>query len=195
MADDGKMQTIPFDPRFPNQVWSIETKRFPNFDFETGSFPYWESDNIFQVATISFLRYHCASISIPKQEVINISIVFSNQNQTRNCWQNYVDFHRCQKIKVSSRLQLQLCLKIQLDLWSQGEEYEPCKFFEKNFRTVCPAAWIEKWDEQRDKVRFKLVWRILYYLFFRAPSLPTSRAPLLRVVYFNPWIRKSRKYC
>ena len=35
----------------------------------------------------------------------------------------------------------------------QGEEYEPCKFFEKNFRTICPAAWIEKWDEQRDKVR------------------------------------------
>ena len=40
MADDKKMETIPFDPRFPNQ------------------------------------------------------------NQTRNCWQNYVDFHRCQKIKV-----------------------------------------------------------------------------------------------
>ena len=40
-----------------------------------------------------------------------------------------------------------------------------------------------------------LFWRILYSLFSRAPSLPTSRAPLLRVVYFNPWIRKSRKYC
>ena len=38
----------------------------------------------------------------------------------------------------------------------QGEEYEPCKFFEKNFKTICPAAWIEKWDEQRDKVRTKL---------------------------------------
>ena len=25
---------------------------------------------------------------------------FPNQNQTRNCWQNYVDFHRCQKLKV-----------------------------------------------------------------------------------------------
>ena len=35
----------------------------------------------------------------------------------------------------------------------QGEEYEPCKFFEKNFKTVCPAAWVERWDEQRDKVR------------------------------------------
>ncbi|KAH0502621.1 Cytochrome c oxidase subunit 6B1 [Microtus ochrogaster] len=22
---------------------------------------------------------------------------FPNQNQTRNCWQNYLDFHRCEK--------------------------------------------------------------------------------------------------
>ena len=25
---------------------------------------------------------------------------FPNTNQTKNCWQNYVDFHKCQKIKV-----------------------------------------------------------------------------------------------
>ena len=90
MAEEDKMQTIPFDPRFPNQ------------------------------------------------------------NQTRNCWQNYVDFHRCQKIKVGRSEWIDECIYASL----QGEEYEPCKFFEKNFRTVCPAAWIEKWDEQRDKVRF-----------------------------------------
>uniref|UniRef100_A0A7N5KHI2 Uncharacterized protein n=1 Tax=Ailuropoda melanoleuca TaxID=9646 RepID=A0A7N5KHI2_AILME len=23
---------------------------------------------------------------------------FPNQNQTRNCWQNHVDFHHCEKI-------------------------------------------------------------------------------------------------
>lgn len=54
---------------------------------------------------------------------------FPNQNQTRNCWQNYVDFNRCQKLK--------------------GEDYEPCQFFYKNFRTVCPNAWVEKWEDQR----------------------------------------------
>jgi len=59
---------------------------------------------------------------------------FPNQNQTRNCWQNYVDFHRCQKIK--------------------GEEYEPCEFFKKNFTTVCPNAWVEKWNDQREKNAF-----------------------------------------
>ena len=28
---------------------------------------------------------------------------FPNTNQTKNCWQNYVDFHKCQKIKVGRR--------------------------------------------------------------------------------------------
>ena len=35
-----------------------------------------------------------------KMETIPFDPRFPNQNQTRNCWQNYVDFHRCQKIKV-----------------------------------------------------------------------------------------------
>ena len=38
----------------------------------------------------------------------------------------------------------------------QGEEYEPCNFFAKNFQTVCPNAWIEKWNEQREKVGRKI---------------------------------------
>nr|ALS04053.1 cytochrome c oxidase subunit 6B1-like protein [Acartia pacifica] len=54
---------------------------------------------------------------------------FPNQNQTRNCWQNYVDFHRCQNIK--------------------GEDYEPCQFFKKCFTAICPMDWVEKWDDQR----------------------------------------------
>ena len=49
----------------------------------------------------------------------------------------------------------------------QGEEYEPCKFFEKNFKTICPAAWIEKWDEQRDKVRKKILEQFLISAFFQ----------------------------
>ena len=56
---------------------------------------------------------------------------FPNQNQTRNCWQNYVDFHRCTKLK--------------------GEDYEPCNYFKKVFGDVCPNEWTEKWDDQRDR--------------------------------------------
>ena len=63
-------------------------------------------------------------VETPLQQTIPFDPRFPNQNQTKNCWQNYVDFHRCQKLK--------------------GEEYEPCQFFYRNFRTVCPNAWIEK---------------------------------------------------
>ena len=125
MADDKKMETIPFDPRFPNQ------------------------------------------------------------NQTRNCWQNYVDFHRCQKIKVGRQEEMTkslfgMIMNAKRCIYGdeigfargdiiygnlQGEESEPCQFFLKNFKTVCPAAWVEKWDEQREKVRI-LFWPIFTSLFF-----------------------------
>jgi cytochrome c oxidase subunit 6b len=59
---------------------------------------------------------------------------FPNQNQTRCCWQNYVDFYRCQKIK--------------------GEDYAPCEYFKKAFSTLCPNEWITTWDEQREKGAF-----------------------------------------
>merc|ERR1712211_80143 len=75
-----------------------------------------------------------ASLSSETMQTIPFDPRFPNQNQTRNCWQNYVDFHRCQKLK--------------------GEDYEPCNFFAKNFQTVCPNAWIEKWNEQREKNAF-----------------------------------------
>ena len=38
----------------------------------------------------------------PLKQTIPYDPRFPNQNQTRNCWQNYVDFHRCQKLKVMS---------------------------------------------------------------------------------------------
>lgn len=53
---------------------------------------------------------------------------FPNTNQTRNCWQNYVDFHRCQKVK--------------------GKDCGGCEYFKKVYKVLCPNAWIDKWDEQ-----------------------------------------------
>lgn len=47
---------------------------------------------------------------------------FPNTNQTKNCWQNYVDFHRCQKMK--------------------GEDYEPCEYFRRVYKSLCPIAWV-----------------------------------------------------
>merc|ERR1712121_387735 len=59
---------------------------------------------------------------------------FPNQNQSRNCWQNYVDFHRCQKLK--------------------GEDYANCKYFEFVYKSMCPRSWVEQWDEQREEGKF-----------------------------------------
>merc|ERR1712189_47994 len=53
---------------------------------------------------------------------------FPNQNQTKNCWQNFMDYQRCIKNK--------------------GEDYEPCNFFHKNYKSICPVGWVEKWNEQ-----------------------------------------------
>ena len=80
----------------------------------------------------------------PLKQTIPFDPRFPNQNQTRNCWQNYVDFHRCQKLKVGTCLLSPCSCYIICYLLPQGEEYEPCQFFFKNFKTVCPNAWVEK---------------------------------------------------
>jgi cytochrome c oxidase subunit 6b len=33
----------------------------------------------------------------------------------------------------------------------KGEGYEPCKYFYHVYRDICPAEWVEKWNEQREK--------------------------------------------
>uniref|UniRef100_A0A2K6T178 Cytochrome c oxidase subunit 6B1 n=1 Tax=Saimiri boliviensis boliviensis TaxID=39432 RepID=A0A2K6T178_SAIBB len=47
---------------------------------------------------------------------------FPNQNQARNCWQNYLDFHHCEKA-----------------LNAKGGDVS----------SLCPIAWVTDWDEQR----------------------------------------------
>ncbi|TGZ85606.1 cytochrome c oxidase, subunit VIb, partial [Ascodesmis nigricans] len=50
------------------------------------------------------------------------------------CWQNYVDYHKCVNAK--------------------GEEFAPCKQFYYAFRSLCPNAWLERWDTQRENGTF-----------------------------------------
>ncbi|TPX65854.1 hypothetical protein SpCBS45565_g04868 [Spizellomyces sp. 'palustris'] len=82
---------------------------------------------------------------------------FPNTNQTKNCWQNYVDYFKCTKAK--------------------GEDYAPCHQFKRAFTSLCPEKWssassgipmlrgicegraalrdsVEKWDEQREEGHF-----------------------------------------
>ncbi|KAI9318560.1 cytochrome c oxidase, subunit VIb [Dichotomocladium elegans] len=55
---------------------------------------------------------------------------FPNTNQTKHCWQNYVDYYKC----VNAR----------------GEDFAPCKQFYRAFHSLCPNEWIAKWDDQRE---------------------------------------------
>jgi cytochrome c oxidase subunit 6b len=61
---------------------------------------------------------------------------FPTTNQTRNCWQNYVDYHKC--------------------VLKKGEEYEPCAYFKRVYKALCPMSWVETWDDQMKEKRF--VW-------------------------------------
>ena len=59
---------------------------------------------------------------------------FPNANQTKNCWQNYVDFHLCQAAK--------------------GPDYSPCQYFKRNYKILCPQNWVSKWDELKEEGKF-----------------------------------------
>ena len=53
---------------------------------------------------------------------------FPNINQTKNCWQNFVDYQKCIRLK--------------------GEDYTPCHYFKRTYESLCPNIWLEKWHDQ-----------------------------------------------
>ncbi|KIN02509.1 hypothetical protein OIDMADRAFT_52347 [Oidiodendron maius Zn] len=59
---------------------------------------------------------------------------FPNQNQTKHCWQNYVDYHKC--------------------ILAKGEDFAPCRQFFLAYKSLCPSSWCERWDEQRENGTF-----------------------------------------
>ncbi|KAJ3203179.1 Cytochrome c oxidase subunit 6B [Entophlyctis luteolus] len=65
---------------------------------------------------------------------------FPNQNQTKNCWQNYVDYFKC--------------------VASKGEDYAPCNQFKSVYISLCPVKWVEDWDEQRGEGRFPALYEV-----------------------------------
>merc|ERR1712170_212293 len=56
---------------------------------------------------------------------------FPNTNNTKECWQNFTDYHRCKKQK--------------------GEDYEPCNYFLKSYHSFCPGHISEKNDDLMEK--------------------------------------------
>ena len=70
----------------------------------------------------------------PGHHTVSLDSRFPNQNQTRYCYQMYLDYHRCVK--------------------KRGEKYEPCNYFQHAYKTICPQFWVEKWDEQVENGTF-----------------------------------------
>ncbi len=76
---------------------------------------------------------------------------FPNTNQTRNCWQKYVDWRMCLVRAASNG---------RGDATPGGDNNDDdhaakaCKGFLNEARILCPEAWIEAWDEQVDEGRF-----------------------------------------
>uniref|UniRef100_A0A3Q2IBE6 Cytochrome c oxidase subunit 6B2 n=1 Tax=Equus caballus TaxID=9796 RepID=A0A3Q2IBE6_HORSE len=56
---------------------------------------------------------------------------FPNQNQTRNCYQNFLDYHRC--VKNMNR---------------RGKSTQPCEYYFRVFHSLCPMSWVQRWTEQ-----------------------------------------------
>ncbi|XDA83281.1 hypothetical protein R6Z07M_013130 [Ovis aries] len=62
---------------------------------------------------------------------------FPNQNQTRNCWQNYLDFHRCEKAMTA-----------------KGGDVSVCEWYRRVYKSLCPISWVSTWDDRRAEGTF-----------------------------------------
>uniref|UniRef100_F7BFL6 Cytochrome c oxidase subunit 6B2 n=1 Tax=Monodelphis domestica TaxID=13616 RepID=F7BFL6_MONDO len=56
---------------------------------------------------------------------------FPYQNLTRNCYQNFRDFHRCTKI-----------------MKRRGKDSSPCDYCRKVYHSLWPLSWLQRWTDQ-----------------------------------------------
>ena len=62
---------------------------------------------------------------------------FPQCNQSRHCFQSYLDFHRCEKV-----------------MEEKGKDKYPCQWFKKTYESLCPSDWKEQWDGLREEGAF-----------------------------------------
>ncbi|KAL6710691.1 Cytochrome c oxidase subunit 6B [Coniothyrium glycines] len=73
-------------------------------------------------------------VTKPFKFVTGFDARFPNQNQTKHCWQNYVDYHKC--------------------ITAKGEDFAPCRQFMLAYKSLCPSGWTTRWDDQREAGNF-----------------------------------------
>ncbi|CCC07529.1 hypothetical protein SMACR_06731 [Sordaria macrospora] len=76
----------------------------------------------------------CSDVLRVFHKQLGVDARFPNVNQTKHCWQNYVDYHKC--------------------ILAKGEDFAPCRQFWLAYRSLCPSGWYQRWDEQREAGNF-----------------------------------------
>lgn len=56
---------------------------------------------------------------------------FPNRNQARHCFVRFNEYHKC--------------------VFERGEDHARCQFYQKAYESMCPADWLEAWNELREK--------------------------------------------
>ncbi|XP_054438492.1 cytochrome c oxidase subunit 6B1-like [Pteronotus mesoamericanus] len=56
---------------------------------------------------------------------------FPNQNQTRNCWPNYLDFHHCENTMTA-----------------KGGDVSVSKWYGHVDKSFCTISWVSAWDDR-----------------------------------------------
>lgn len=63
-----------------------------------------------------------------------IAINFYSLYFYRHCYVSFLDYKRCVKLR--------------------GDDYAPCQYFKKVYTSLCPFAWVEKWETQLEEGTF-----------------------------------------
>lgn len=61
---------------------------------------------------------------------------FPNTNQTKHCWQNYVDYFKCIK--------------------ARGEDFAPCQQFFRAYHSLCPNDFVSV-QKERNSIFIQLL--------------------------------------
>ena len=62
------------------------------------------------------------TIPILELKTVDFDARFPNTNQTKHCWQKYVDYQKCIKVL--------------------GEGHSDCQSFQRDYRSLCPYEWV-----------------------------------------------------
>ena len=92
--------------------------------------PVYDPNNLTKEGLEDLISYP-PSTSLPRLSTAPTDSRFPNINQTKNCWQNYVDWLKCERVR--------------------GEGDEVCKGFKRVFTILCPSSWVERWEQAREE--------------------------------------------